>query len=108
MAMPPKVTSVRIPSTPMQKGVKSTIAVTDQAIAAGKKSLVASKQKLQTALQSGTKAEIRAATSAVLRNQKTLTKAVVLRENLKASEKLANSLCQLNVLFGDYKFLVPK
>lgn len=106
--MPPKVTSVKIPSTPMQKGVKSTIVLADQAIAAGNKALAASKKKLSVAIGSGKKGAIRAASSAVLGNQKTLTKAVALRAQLQACEKLANSLCHLNVLFSDYPYVVPE
>lgn len=106
--MPAKVTSVKIPSTPMKKGVRSTVVLADQAIAAGNKAFAASKRALDTSIASGNKRAIRAATSAVLRNQKTLTKAVALRAQLKASEKLASSLCQLNVLFGDYRYVVPE
>lgn len=106
--MPPTVTSVKIPSTPMQKGVKSTIVLADQAISAGNKALAASKKKLSVAIGTGKKGAIRAASSAVLGNQKTLIKAVALRAQLQASVKLANSLCHLNVLFSDYPYVVPE
>lgn len=106
--MPPKVTSVKIPSTPMVKGVLSTIALADQAVAAGQAAVAANKKALAGAKQKKDKKGIRAATSAVIKNTKTLARAQKLRADLKASDKLAHSLCQLNVLFIDYRYVHPK
>ena len=103
-----KITTVRIPSTPMKKGVQSTIDLADQAIETGEKILALSKKSLAASIGKGNKAAIRAASSAVLHNQKTLTKAVALKQELVESDKLANKLCQLNVLFGDFRYFTPE
>ena len=106
--MAAKVITVRIPSTPMKRGVQSTIDLADQAIETGEKALAVSKKSLAASIGQGNKAAIRAASSAVLHNQKTLTSAVALKQQLIESDKLANKLCQLNVLFGDFRYFIPK
>lgn len=103
-----KVTTVRIPSTPMKRGVESTLALADQAIETGEKALDVSKKALEASIGTGNKRAIRAASSAVFKNQNTLNKAVALKRQLKTSQKLANSLCQLNVLFGDFRYFIPR
>lgn len=105
--MPPTVTSVKIPSTPMVKGVQSTITLADQAVAAGQAAVAASKKALAKSKKARDRKGIRAATSAVTKNKKTLALAQKLRADLKASDKLAHSLCPLNVLFFDFRYVQP-
>ena len=59
-----KITTVRIPSTPMKKGVQSTIDLADQAIETGEKILALSKKSLAASIGKGNKAAIRAASNA--------------------------------------------
>lgn len=80
----------RIPSTPMKRAVKPTLSLAKKAIKDGEIAVRASRK-------AGNK-------TALTKNQRILAKAKALHASLKQSEKLANSMCPLQVLFSEFAY----
>ena len=90
--------AVRIPSTDLKKSVKAARKLTKQAIDEGR---VAVREAKSAAKREKTKKSKRT----VARLERKLAKAIDIDARLKKSERLANDMCPLQVMFLAFKFV---
>jgi len=93
---------VKVPSTPMKKGVKASLKLVSAAIKNGTSAISANSKSLKK--KGLTKAQKKQLSSANRKNKKTLAKAKTLLASLRGSERVANSMCPLQVQFSEFSF----
>lgn len=89
---------VRLSSTRLKASVKPALVLAKRAVAEGRAAVRASRKAAK-------KNPTGAAKAAVRKNERLLEKATVIVAGLKGSEKLANSMCPLQVMFIEFKYI---